>query len=406
MKSASVRALTVKYIVALSLIAVLALAAFFTLRQLIVGEQMSAAVINTGGRQRMLIQKGVLLSFQLAVSFDPVERARLRAELQSNIKAMDEAHSAVIYSSTILGLEGGLSAEMQQVMFSPPVMLDAKMQRYFGALRALLALADNDFTIYIPQLPVVAAAADELLAAQEVAVNQLQRESETRVRRLERLETLVLGLTLLVLVLEAVFIFRPAAGVIAREQDALAAANQELELLSKQDRLTGIANRRHFDEFLDRMWRQATREATPIALLMADIDYFKRYNDTYGHQAGDDCLRKVARALESQAGRGTDLVARYGGEEFGVVLASTDLASALKVAEKLRATVAGLAIEHEGSDCGVVTISMGVASVIPRPGMEPPEIIALADIALYRAKETGRNCVVPDSGDYGSETGG
>ncbi|MDR3592559.1 MAG: diguanylate cyclase [Negativicutes bacterium] len=393
MKRSPVRSLTAKYIVALSLIAILALTAFVTLRQLIVGEQASAAIINVSGRQRMLTQKGVLLSFQLAVSVDPAQRVRLRADLTTLIRSMQDAHHAIIYGSPEFGVSGALSAEMRQMLFEPPVALDLKLLRYFNALSALVELADNDYTIYIPQLSVVVAAADELIAAQGAAVDQLQRESEVRVKKLERLETYVVLLTLLVLLLEALFIFRPAARAIEREQKYLAAANAELQRLSHQDWLTGIANRRFFDEFMERMWRQAARDGEPISLLIADIDFFKLFNDRYGHQAGDDCLRQVAGALKDQVGRAADFVARYGGEEFAVILPFTDLPGALNVAEKLRAAVEALQIEHWRSEKGAVTISVGVAMAMPGQGSDPQDLVLVADKALYRAKEKGRNRV-------------
>ncbi len=391
MKKASVRTLTAKYIVALSLIAILALTTFVTLRQLIIGEQASAAIINISGRQRMLTQKGVLLSFQLAVSVDPAERTRLRTELIALVKSMQEAHFAIIYGSSELGLSGPLSAEIRQMLFEPPVALDLKLRRYFTALTALVALQDNDYTIYIPQLSVVVSTAEELITAQDISVGQRQKESEARVKKLQTLETYVVLLTLLVLVLEALFIFRPAARAIKREQEQLATANAELQWLSHQDWLTGIDNRRSFDEFMDRMWRQAIRNAEPMSLLMVDIDYFKLYNDRYGHQAGDDCLRRVAGALRDQVGRAVDFVARYGGEEFAIILPFTDLPGALNVAERLRAAVEGLEIEHWRSDKGVVTVSMGVATAMPGQGSDPQELILVADKALYRAKEKGRN---------------
>lgn len=385
--------MTAKYIVALSLIAVLALTAFFTLRQLIVGEQASAAVINTSGRQRMLTQKGVLLSFQLAVSIDPAERKQLRAEMTSLSKDMMEAHQRIVYGSSGQAAPSGLSPEMQRLVFQPPVELDTKLQRYLAALQALQAMADNDYTIYIPQLKVVVATGNDLLSAQDAEVNQLQQESEARVRELEKLETGVMYFTLLVLLLEALFIFRPAARAIWREQEKLAAANEELRRLSSQDGLTGIANRRLFDEFLDMIWRQSVRGSDKMSLLMIDIDFFKFYNDQYGHLAGDDCLRKVAAALHNQVGRASDFVARYGGEEFAVILPFTDQRGAVKVAERLRAAVERLRIEHSRSVTGFVTISLGVASVTPRLGDDPQALILAADKALYKAKENGRNRV-------------
>ncbi|MDT8900231.1 diguanylate cyclase [Anaeroselena agilis] len=401
MQRSSVRSLSLRYIVALSLIALLALAAYFTLRELIVGEQVSAAVINISGRQRMLSQKAVLLSQQLVITPVPAERKRLRAELRQVIASISEAHYALVYGDPSLRLPGGLSPAMRALVFNPPVMLDAKLQQHFVALGALLALEDNQLTYDNPQLAAILASAEGLLAAQDAMVAQFQRESEERVVRLQALERLVLGLTLLVLAMEALFIFRPAVQAIAREQEQLAAANDELQRLSNQDGLTGIANRRVFDDFLDRAWRQAVRDREPVSLLLADIDNFKLFNDTYGHQAGDDCLRQVAWAIADGACRAGDLAARYGGEEFAVVLAGTDSAGAAVVAEKVRAAVAGLNIVHAAGVGKVVTISLGLATMFPRDGERAESLIVAADQALYGAKQQGRNRVVaaPDNSE-------
>ncbi|MDR7867448.1 MAG: diguanylate cyclase [Sporomusaceae bacterium] len=403
MQSSSVRSLSIKYIVALSLIALLALAAYFTLRELIIGEQVSAAVINVSGRQRMLSQKAVLLSQQLVITPGPAERNRLRAELRQVIATISDAHYALVYGDPELRLPGGLSPAMGALVFNPPVMLDAKLQQHFAALGALLALEDNQLTYDNPQLAAIMASVDGLLAAQDAMVAQFQRESEERVARLQALERLVLGLTLLVLLMEAMFIFRPAVQAIAREQEQLAAANVELQRLSNQDGLTGIANRRVFDDFLDRVWRQAMRDREPVSLLMADIDKFKLFNDTYGHQAGDDCLRQVAWAIADVAGRAGDLAARYGGEEFAVVLAGTDSMGAAVVAEKIRVAVASLNIAHDAGVDKVVTISLGLATMSPRDGERTESLIAAADQALYGAKQQGRNRVVavPDNSESG-----
>lgn len=400
-QSSSVRSLSTKYIVALSLIALLAVAAFFTLRELIVGEQASAAVINVSGRQRMLSQKAVLLSQQLVITPVPAERNRLRAELRQVIVSINEAHYALVYGDPALRLQGGLSPAMGALVFNPPIMLDGKLQQYFAAIGALLALEDDQLTYDSPQLAAIMASVDGLLAAQDAMVAQFQRESEERVARLQALEILVLGLTLLVLLMEAMFIFRPAVLAIAREQEQLAAANDELQRLSNQDGLTGIANRRVFDDFLDRVWRQAVRDRESVSLLLADIDKFKLFNDTYGHQAGDDCLRQVAWAIAEGVGRAGDLAARYGGEEFAVVLAGTDSTGAAAVAEKIRVAVASLNIAHNAGVDKVVTISLGLATMFPRDGERAESLIAAADQALYCAKQQGRNRVVaaPDNSE-------
>ncbi|MBI3545491.1 MAG: diguanylate cyclase [Gammaproteobacteria bacterium] len=171
-------------------------------------------------------------------------------------------------------------------------------------------------------------------------------------------------------------------------------SNKQLEKLSLLDGLTGIANHRHFQDLLNKEWRWAQRHGTPLTLLMLDIDFFKKFNDSAGHPAGDECLKKVARALYDLARRPRDLVARYGGEEFTVVLPGTDTAGAVAVAERMRAAVEKLAIPNKGLPGETsVTVSIGVASAGKSRHATPTEIIAAADKALYEAKETGRNCV-------------
>lgn len=169
-------------------------------------------------------------------------------------------------------------------------------------------------------------------------------------------------------------------------------SNRELHRLSSLDGLTGIANRRQFDKMLDQEWQRALRNCTELSLIMIDIDYFKLYNDTYGHQAGDDCLKTVALALDRIVHRPSDVVARYGGEEFALVLPETDAQGALRVAEKMRDTVARLNVRHEASKVtNRITLSIGVATMSPRGGDNPDILLAASDDALYRAKHAGRN---------------
>jgi len=171
-------------------------------------------------------------------------------------------------------------------------------------------------------------------------------------------------------------------------------AHTEAERLAGTDALTGIGNRRTFDTSIGHEWERSTRAGTPLALLLLDIDYFKRFNDTYGHVAGDDCLRRVAAAMRASATRPADVCARYGGEEFAAVLGETDLRGALAVGEEMVAAVRRLAIAHQGCPNGIVTVSIGAASTLPAPGQTPGTLVAASDAALYRAKEEGRNRVV------------
>lgn len=180
-------------------------------------------------------------------------------------------------------------------------------------------------------------------------------------------------------------------------REALEIANKELETKSITDALTGISNRRYFNDILEKEWLRARRNSTPLSLIMCDIDYFKLYNDHYGHLKGDDCLMRVARAINNTIKRPPDIAARYGGEEFVVLLPETSLDGAETVAELVRKNVAGLKILHEKSNVSpYVTISIGVATLIPDRVMPMNSLIELADKVLYQAKKCGRNKVCKD----------
>jgi diguanylate cyclase (GGDEF)-like protein len=160
-------------------------------------------------------------------------------------------------------------------------------------------------------------------------------------------------------------------------------ANLELKRLATSDGLTHVANRRHFDEHLQQEWQRMMREQLPMSLILCDIDFFKAYNDTYGHQVGDDCLRKVATVIQKAAKRSVDLAARYGGEEFAVILPNTDLEGAEQVATSIRDSIQNLGVAHD--------VSIGVSCTIPNQIVAPEMLIAAADRALYQAKAEGRD---------------
>jgi len=168
-----------------------------------------------------------------------------------------------------------------------------------------------------------------------------------------------------------------------------------LEHLSAIDGLTGVANRRRLDEWLEREWRRELRNGAPLSVCLMDVDFFKRFNDRYGHAAGDECLRKIAATLSGMVQRPTDLIARYGGEEFVAVLPETDAAHATMLAEKFRTRVEGLGIPHADSPVADhVTISGGVATTLPSEHAGPADLLKAADGCLYEAKKTGRNRIV------------
>lgn len=170
---------------------------------------------------------------------------------------------------------------------------------------------------------------------------------------------------------------------------------QRLNILSMQDGLTQLANRRSFDEALAREWERAWRSQSSLGVILCDVDYFKRYNDTYGHASGDECLRKVGAAIRRSVKRSIDITARYGGEEFIVLLPCTSAKGALIVAERIRSEVEAMQLEHRGSQISpFVTLSLGVSSIVPSSSITPKAWIEVADVGLYEAKQAGRNCVV------------
>ncbi len=179
---------------------------------------------------------------------------------------------------------------------------------------------------------------------------------------------------------------------VAERTTALEQLNSELQRLASLDGLTQIANRRRFDEYLQQQWNLLLREQQPLALILCDVDYFKKYNDCYGHQRGDDCLKQVAQAISRAVKRPADLVARYGGEEFAVILPLTNASGATIVANTIQHEIQQLQLPHIQSGISKsVTMSLGIACIVPTADTSLDSLIATADAALYEAKRQGRN---------------
>ena len=181
--------------------------------------------------------------------------------------------------------------------------------------------------------------------------------------------------------------------IIATRTAELAEINKNLEILSNTDGLTSIANRRYFDHMLRQEWNRCQRTNTPLSLIMLDIDHFKQFNDLYGHLAGDDCLKTLTHALSQVGRRAGELAARYGGEEFVILLPNMDKQAAQETAQHIRQIILSMAIPHANTVPGIVTVSLGVASLLPSNQQIPTELVRQADAALYRAKQAGRNCM-------------
>jgi two-component system, sensor histidine kinase LadS len=276
--------------------------------------------------------------------------------------------AAYFYASAFaLVVAGSVITLMRTVGLVPTNVFTINALQFGSSMEMLLlafALADRFNLLRREKLQ----AQQQLLATQDQLVHTLQASERTLALRVEE-----------------------------RTQQ-LQALNDKLEALSMVDGLTGIANRRQFDHVLQTEWQRMQRAQQPLALVMLDVDWFKRYNDHYGHPAGDQCLREVATAIAA-VGRGSDMVARYGGEEFVLVAPATDAEQALALAQRACAAVQVLALPHAGSDFGHVTLSCGVAAVVPQPGQDSAQLLRAADAALYRAKHQGRNQAVAANPD-------
>lgn len=182
-----------------------------------------------------------------------------------------------------------------------------------------------------------------------------------------------------------------------RQEDRMKAMQRKLEEYSYKDGLTGVANRRLFDDYYSREWLHAIREQKPLSLIIADIDYFKQYNDVNGHVVGDACIQQIAQLLEGCCVRPRDLVARYGGEEFVLVLPETHLESAIQVAENIQRAVKAAALPHKASPVSdALTLSLGIKTIVPNSEKGQMEFLSMADANLYKAKSLGRNRYVAD----------
>lgn len=300
-----------------------------------------------------------------------VEWDRLGAEVEKQFQ------QSPLLPGVILSHHGRLVGMISRRRFlehlSRPYGLELFLQR---PIKTLYNFAKIDLLIYPSSTTIVTAATNAVQRSPDLLLEPIVVEVEPAVYRLVDVHQLLYA----------------QAQIHLMTINLLESANDRLQRLATLDGLTQIANRRQFDICLQQEWLRLAREGQPLSLILCDIDYFKRYNDTYGHLAGDDCLRKVANALQQGIHRPADLLARYGGEEFAVILPNTGESGAMKVAENIREQVNGLQIPHAGSQVNPrVTLSLGVATTIPTPDRVPAELIARSDRALYQAKEQGRD---------------
>lgn len=385
----SLPALTRRYVIALAIVGALAIASYVVEGRFLRSETHQATLIHAVGRERVRQQRSVVLLQQLNAAESPVEREALRAELSRILSDFETSHQQLIHSDS--ATSGSVDpSSVARPIYSASRGLDRRVHEHTDALwefAAPEALSQPDAEVTLRR---IVQAASEISALQDQTVDTLVAQHEATLARARTAALLLLAALLASLVLVGVLIFEPMVKRIRQEARLLGEANAKLERLSYLDALTSIPNRRAFEERFQLEWRRAQRHASPITILMIDIDHFKEYNDHYGHQRGDDCLAQLAQRLRNSVSRPGDFVARYGGEEFALILPETDQEGAIAVAENLRRRVAGLRILHAASPVrDVVTVSVGVASVTPNPASPVP--VTAADRALYRAKELGRD---------------
>ncbi|MBX7116957.1 MAG: diguanylate cyclase [Myxococcaceae bacterium] len=405
-----------RYVLALALVAAVAVASQVLLQRWLRTSEEDSRVVNLAGRQRMLSERIIKQTLLLATTGSAETRSRLAQGLQKSIDTWVNHQHALKARDGTFDLRGQNSAEVQR--------LYEEISPHFDAVVALSqAYADTPTDAVGERL---LAAQETFLLGMDTIVFQYDREARQRVQALQQAGTALLGVLLLTILFSAFFVFRPTVrgletaferlteygermemlvsqrtAALRVETDShketidkLRDANGLLEKLALKDALTGLGNRRYFDQALENEWRRTARDGEWIALVLIDIDFFKQFNDSLGHPAGDACLRAVGGALGATVGRPGDIVARYGGEEFAFILPATDADGAQRIAENARANVAKLAFPHPKSAIGpIVSISLGVSSLRATFEHSPALLIAQADNALYMAKHQGRDRV-------------
>jgi diguanylate cyclase (GGDEF)-like protein len=377
---------TQKYLLALCSTAILLAIITLTTHYNIELQKDNALMINQSGKQRMLVKEIALKSLQITSNPVPGTEEKLKDELLTALAQLQKSHSEMSRSKI---------PEVKKIYFSSPNSLDRQVRRFIddGLVFAGKPVEDLEHQKSRVESLLISASGELLVTLEEVTY-LFQLESEKKTLNLLRIAQGSLVIALFVLLLQGLYIFRPMIHTIAQEKEELLKLNEDLAQQASIDGLTGVANRRRLDEFVQRELARSLRERTSMSVIMVDIDFFKAYNDVYGHLAGDECLKKVAHALTVAARRPTDLVARYGGEEFAIVLPNTDFPGMALIAEACRKSVESLAIPHSGSlVSGVITISLGLAGITEEQ-RSIESLFDAADSALYKAKNSGRNKAV------------
>lgn len=377
---------TSKYLLALSITAFLFILITVTLHYIIETQKDSALMINRSGKQRMLTKEIALKGLQEVSDPDSASQEAVKKELLSAVEELQKNHNELILSSI---------PEIQDVYFGTSTSLDYQVRQYIDNAMSFANMPEpvgEKQKLYVDSILIPDS--EKLLKSLDEVTYRFQIESERKILVQQRIVQISLLFGIFILLLQGIYIFRPMIRMIEKEKEELLSLNKELDRQASTDGLTGVANRRYLNEFVEREWARSIRENTMISVIMVDLDFFKAYNDNYGHLAGDECLKQVARQMKSNIKRPADLVARYGGEEFAIILPNTDVEGAEVIAEACRKSVENLAIVHGASAVSsFVTVSLGVAGSREAQCRAARDLFAGADSALYKAKQLGRNRV-------------
>ncbi len=378
--------LTLAYVVALSLIAGMSGGAHLVVKYVIAEQEESARTINIAGRQRMLSQRIALYMMQ---GIDG-NNANAQNKLLESVNLFEKAHVALTQGDTDMQLKGEMPDVLRDIYYREPYNLDQSVQQYIKYTRIILADTEGELTkesqVFKKALTM---AQGDLLKNLDIAVKAYEKTADQKIQRLVRIQEFSILAILIVIILEAFIIFRPLIFRIKRYAE-------KIEEIAAIDFLTGTLNRRSIFEVIDKEMSRSTRYEHDFSLLICDIDHFKKVNDTYGHQVGDDALKHFSNLIE-KALRKEDVLGRIGGEEFIVLLPQTSKEEASKVAEKLRSTVESypMNFEHEGEQKELfMKASFGLTTFDKFKDSTSDDLYLRADQALYEAKETGRNRVV------------
>ena len=378
------------YAITAGLIFLLSLSGNLLSQYILSSKSWDSNTINLAGRQRLLSALIVQDALLIMVADDQAGKARAANDLKGRLAQWNKVHDGLLKGDEKLRLSGDNSPDLIRLY----QQLEPSRSTVSSTAEELLTVWDKTGNLQqVRELILeIQTQGGEALSWLDKITEQYSIEAQGRVRTLQILGYLFLVALLAVLAFDAAFVLRPALASIDKHIDEVNQTAEQLRFLSERDGLTGAPNRRFFEEYFQQEWQRAKRNGRSLSLIMLDVDFFKNYNDTYGHQAGDEALIKVAQTAIANARRPADSAARYGGEEFVILLPETGLEGAIQVARHVAADLEKLAVPHEASSVSsFLTVSIGVSSVIPKSGDDPADLIKASDDAMFLAKSKGRN---------------